>query len=335
MTRTTPDRPVDIEAIFPELAAHRSVATRLHPRPGAPTARQSSVGGPFLWPTGEPWPTCREPHPRGRGERLSNVRARRRLLAEAWSRPPLPGGEEGPTDDERQQLDALKKRGKYAPWLADDDPIPMLPVAQLYTGDVPGLDAPEGADLLQVLWCPFDAHGADRMLSVRLVWRASAEVTSPLESFPQLEVVGRAGYVPEPCLVHPEQVVEHPYVDLLPPKLGRRIEAWEDWDDDDAWHYQYDLSIAPGWKVGGFASWHLTGPGATTCECGSPMRLLLTMDSKEWDGGSRSWMPVEDRQSAGQSGVSKPTEIIVGAAGSLRIFVCPANPEHPFRLSEQ
>ncbi|MGW1409676.1 hypothetical protein [Streptomyces sp. NPDC002403] len=56
MTRTTPARPLDVEALFPELAAYRGTTTRLHPRPGNPEASDSSVGGPMLWPADEPWP---------------------------------------------------------------------------------------------------------------------------------------------------------------------------------------------------------------------------------------------------------------------------------------
>ncbi|GAA2417965.1 hypothetical protein GCM10010420_55450 [Streptomyces glaucosporus] len=60
MPRTTPPRPVDIAAVFPELAPLARTAVRLHPRPGAPTAADNSVGGPLLWPADEPWPTCPE-----------------------------------------------------------------------------------------------------------------------------------------------------------------------------------------------------------------------------------------------------------------------------------
>nr|BEK63072.1 hypothetical protein KPHV_02990 [Kitasatospora purpeofusca] len=54
MTRTTPERPVDVERLFPELARYRRTATRLHPRPGAPGARDSSVGGPMDCECGQP-----------------------------------------------------------------------------------------------------------------------------------------------------------------------------------------------------------------------------------------------------------------------------------------
>ncbi|MGI5455448.1 hypothetical protein ACQEWB_20175 [Streptomyces sp. CA-249302] len=334
MTRTTPSRPVDIEAVFPELRLHVAKATRLHPRPGSPAPTDSSVGGPLLWPADEPWLVCAASHRKSRGELLENVRQRRRVLEAAWTRLGSDGRPIGPTDEERDELNALNKRGNYAPELGDDEQIPMLPVLQIFQRDIPGLNFPDGSDLLQILWCPFDAHGAEKEIDVRLVWRNSASIHEPLPVAPQLKVVGRAGYVPEPCLVDPEEILEYQAFELLPEDLQESLEEWEDWEDEDAPHYQYDLSVAPGWKAGGFASWHLTGPREMLCDCGAPMRLLVTVDSKEWDNGSLSWRPVED---AGNSayGLSKPTQVVVGRAGSLRFFVCTLDASHPHKTSEQ
>ena len=55
---TTPPSPVDMARVFPELVPFARTTIRLHPRRGAPTAVQSSIGGPLLWPADEPWPTC-------------------------------------------------------------------------------------------------------------------------------------------------------------------------------------------------------------------------------------------------------------------------------------
>ncbi|GGT49953.1 hypothetical protein GCM10014713_50040 [Streptomyces purpureus] len=63
-SRTTPPRPLDVEALFPEVVAYRRETVRLHPRPGNPGVLDSSVGGPLLWPAGEPWPHCEDDHPR-------------------------------------------------------------------------------------------------------------------------------------------------------------------------------------------------------------------------------------------------------------------------------
>lgn len=60
MLRTTPPRPVDVTVHFPELAPMARTVVRLHPRAGDPVTTDSSIGGPMLWPAGEPWPTCPE-----------------------------------------------------------------------------------------------------------------------------------------------------------------------------------------------------------------------------------------------------------------------------------
>ncbi|MFD9522520.1 hypothetical protein [Streptomyces sp. NPDC059979] len=60
--RTTPLRPVDVTALFPQLASMALPAIRLHPRPVSPTRHDSSVGDPLVWPAHEPWPHCDESH---------------------------------------------------------------------------------------------------------------------------------------------------------------------------------------------------------------------------------------------------------------------------------
>lgn len=365
MTRTTPPRPVDAEARFPALGGHRRTTTRLHPRPGSPKADDSSVAGPLLWPAGEPWPVCTAVHPKGSGHRLSDVRLQRRILDEAWHR--HPGS--GPTDAERGVLDTLRP-GPHAPQIADADPIPLLAAAQLFVHDIPDLTGPDGCDLLQVLWCPFEVHGPDRTIEVVLKWRRSQDVGEVLDVIPEPVVVGRAECVPNTCVLHPEQVVEHEYEGLLDEGLQEAIEMWEVGDDeedeedddavdssapsgfdtyeeyeaamaaaradeDDEVTYRGDLSIAPGWKVGGFASWHLTDPAHIDCGvCGAPMPPLLTVAVSEWDGASESWIPREDQDSLPDSRISDPTGVYLGR-GLMRIHTCPTTPTHPHRLSFQ
>ncbi|MFI8093147.1 hypothetical protein ACIF9R_33360 [Streptomyces sp. NPDC086080] len=128
-------------------------------------------------------------------------------------------------------------------------------MAQLYRSDVPSLAWPGDHDLLQVLWCPFDAHGGLHQPAVELRWRRSDEVGEGLGDQPEPEVVGSEGYVPSPCVLHPEQVTEYRALGELPGGLRERIEAWEGDEEDldeDSVLYQSDLSVAPGWKAGGF-----------------------------------------------------------------------------------
>ncbi|MEV6103337.1 hypothetical protein AB0M28_01315 [Streptomyces sp. NPDC051940] len=357
MTRTTPPRPLDVEALFPELSAYRGTTTRLHPRPGSPGVGDSSVGGPLLWPADEPWPVCVEPHKRRTGRRIEDVHRARRALAEAHER--------GITDEDRALLKELERPHRLdGP--ADTDPLPMLAVAQLYRRDLPDLaEGPDGCDLLQVFWCPFDAHGPTRYgMSVHLRWRRSAEVGEVLPQPPRPPVVGYDGYVAEPCVLHPERVVTYPFAGELPEELCERIYAWEEELEeaqDEAFEepqgsydsyedyaaamseakrpdppgYQYDLSIPPGWRVGGYASWHSTDPSRMDCaSCATPMRLLLTVDSTEWDGGSGSWRPVEEDGLPARRHAS-PTHVVVGNWGELNVFSCPADPAHPHRWSIQ
>ncbi|MCF3136873.1 hypothetical protein IPZ69_42490 [Streptomyces olivochromogenes] len=339
MTRTTPPRPLDIEAEFPELAGFRKVCTRLHPRPGAPKPDQSSVGGPLLWPADETWPVCREPHRRDRGRRVEDVREERRVLAETWRR-----GGSGPTDEERRILTELG-REHQVPELGGNAPIPLLPLAQLFAREVSGLVMPEGRDLLQVLWCPFDGHGSPPCPRVHLVWRTSADVGEILAEPACPAVVGDEDYVPEPCALAPEQVTEHEWGELLPEGLRRRIEEWEEalWeeaeedadDEDEPVSYDGDLSIAPGWKVGGHAAWGVTGPDEFLCSCGSSMGLLLTIASAEWGGDRGSWTPIEDLSLIGRHGVNTPTQVRIGRGGHLDVFVCSVDPTHDHKLSFQ
>ncbi|GAA2839446.1 YwqG family protein [Crossiella cryophila] len=61
MTRTTRPPALDLAARFPAIAAYARTTVRLHPRRGNPTAQDSHLGGPLLWPAGEPWPSCGRP----------------------------------------------------------------------------------------------------------------------------------------------------------------------------------------------------------------------------------------------------------------------------------
>ncbi|WP_406210412.1 hypothetical protein OH807_40650 [Kitasatospora sp. NBC_01560] len=342
MTRTTPPRPLDVEALFPELAAYRGTTTRLHPRPGSPQVSASSVGGPMLWPVDEPWPVCGEAHGRGRGHRPADVRRYRQELAAAWARDHAPG----PTEQERELLQGLHQEHRI-PGVSETDGLPMIGLVQLYRRDVPDLPiGPDGCDLLQVFWCPFNAHGPGRYgLELHVRWRRSSEVGEVLAAQPEPLVVGSDGFVPEPCVLHPEQVATYQFAGLLPEELCARLDAWDETQEEAARPadgpsarpigYQYDLSIPPGWRVGGFASWHLTDPYPMDCQaCRTPMHLLLTIDSSEWDGGSGSWRPLEDRDLPTHRSAT-PTEVTVGRFGELNVFACPVDPVHPHRWSIQ
>ncbi|MFF3411867.1 hypothetical protein ACFYW8_38070 [Streptomyces sp. NPDC002742] len=190
--------------------------------------------------------------------------------------------------------------------------IAMLPVAQLYLRDVPDLHTPEGADLLQVLWCPFD-HPI--MPKTALFWRSAATVTDILTTPPEPPAMQFDGYLPEPCLLNPEQVTEYPDHLELSKELQEQLGNWSVWqaadtEVDSAYasypqeFYDSELAGAPGWKVGGWPRWGATDPAPRLCPaCGSDMDALLTVATFEGDDDS-SWLPnevCEDREHTGAS----------------------------------
>ncbi|MFC9691496.1 hypothetical protein ACFTSF_23285 [Kribbella sp. NPDC056951] len=321
MTRTTPPRPVDIAAVFPELAPLARSAVRLHPRLGQPSVHESSIGGPLLWPAGEHWPTCTAEHELyDKPVSVDDVRRRRDLLDAAWLRPRAPE-EDLLTPEQRSYLLELEEGHP-----AHSEPNPLLPVAQLYLHDVPGLTGPDGADVLQVLWCPLDHD--DYAPAVRLVWRNSSEVGSVLAE-PPVPLDVQDGYVPEPCVVHPEVVTEYPAPLELPEELADRLDAWSHGSSD----YFTAHSIAPGWKVGGWGPWNINDPRPMNCVvCGAGYRPFLTIASGEWYGSHRSWIPIEDRDQPGPVGLrdsANPPMVEIGSDDNLQVYSCPTSFDHP------
>ncbi|KJS60504.1 hypothetical protein [Streptomyces rubellomurinus] len=325
MSRTTPSRRVDIAAVFPELAPLARRTVRLHPRLGAPGVRDSSVGGPLLWPADEPWPVCEGPHPEEGDDELpvspACVRLRRGLYARMSAGHQL-------DDQERAALDATYEGHAWG-----REPNALLPVAQLYARDIPGLPCPDGADLLQVLWCPLE-HEPEELPAARLVWRSAAEVGAVLPVPPEPAHLSNHGdYVPEPCVLHPEVVTEYPAPGELEPGLAERIEDWcvrELTGADPRYqqeyqfraYYSFELSVAPGWKAGGWGPWGFRDPWVMRCgACESVMSPLLTISSGQLDGSG--WDPVEDRDAEEDLGVK------IGRSYSMQLYHCPQSFEHP------
>lgn len=248
----TPPRPVDAAGYVPELAGLARRTTRLHPERGAPTARQSSIGGPVLWPLDEPWPTCSIP----------------------WRPCDLesPGAE---YDDDRPH----------------QPPNPLLPVLQVFAADVPTIRFPPDADLLQVLWCPathreLPGQPSAYAPAVRLFWRDSTRIGAVREGMPHCTDF-EDELIPIPCVLRPEVVSEYP-MDLPKDLWDRVIDLDEQgWNGTDL-EYQYDLSVAPGSKAGGCAKWHAMDPFPMPCaDCAGQLEMLICLDSREqypgWD----------------------------------------------------
>jgi hypothetical protein len=336
VTRTTPPPRDDVTALFPGLSAYAVTATRLHPRRGRPQRRRSHVGGPLWWPAGEPWPTCEADHvvptqtpvPEPMRARLAAARRARNwadaaaVLAELASEIPGFAG-----IDHRDGI----AHGRVA--RPEPEPTPLVAIAQLRAADVPALAPPPGTDLLQVLWCPndhdIDGAGGDGLAPVAtLRWRAEATLPARPGEPPPKPAVSEARYLPHPCVIDPEQVVEYPWWQDLPAGLGYRVHAW-DGERDGRYHRQ--LATAPGWKVGGWPAWPTTDAVPLLCAgCGGRMTHLLQIDSGEWGDPAR-WRPVEERGlrpgTAAHTAATEPTGVIVGRCGMYRVFRCPACPD--------
>ncbi|PPS70841.1 hypothetical protein [Streptomyces sp. MH60] len=341
MSRSTPPRPFDVTALFPQLAPLARTATRLHPRAGSPTPHDSSVGGPLLWPADEPWPYCAGPHEWDQVNDPSSprdVREQRRIQTAAVNR--SRGNPRG-VEYTPEEKAVLARIHAGHPW--PEGPIAMVPVAQLYRRDIPALARPGGsdADLLQVLWCPFDHPEHPR---TALFWRSAAAVTDVLAAPPEPPAVQLSDYVPQPCLLAPEEVTEYPHFLELDKELRERLADWSRWQAagdavDGAYavapqeFYVNQLSVSPGWKAGGWSRWGLTDPVSRTCSaCGTAMEPLLTIASTEWNHGTGSWAPEGDQaRDPLPPGVppANYTRVVVAGGYGLQLHVCPASADHP------
>ncbi|GAA2485160.1 hypothetical protein [Streptomyces gobitricini] len=117
--------------------------------------------------------------------------------------------------------------------------------------------------------------------------------------------------------------------------LRQQLADWRLWQADGAVvdasyevapeeFYMDELSVAPGWKVGGWPSWGLTDPVARFCvACGAEMSPLLTIASSEWNAGS-GWIPYEDQALAALDavGVANPPGVQVSRGNHLQLYVC-------------
>ncbi|MFE3205233.1 hypothetical protein [Embleya sp. NPDC059237] len=317
-------------AEFPWLGDLARVAMLLNPASGVPDVGDSGVGGPLLWPAGEPWPQCSVGHwvyhrdPLSAAERREwqemdearKARARNGTGAhnvltheEAAAQKQIMNG--------ASSLDMLTWERISTRPDPCTDPVAMVPVLQLRACDAPRVFEGRDTDLLQVLWCPNDhehedvaggyPYGGPRL---ELRWRRSTEEGLTPATPPQPRRAAD-GYIPQPCTLSPVEAQDFPEHDDLPEDLRNVVETWCEKQD---WDYHADFACLDGWKVGGWPSWHLTDLQRIMCsrpDCGRRIQLFLTMDS----GGDPS--------------------LTVGRFGELRVFVCPEDPGHPIASNIQ
>jgi len=212
------------------------------------------------------------------------------------------------------------------PWPhCEDHRSDYVPVLQLRACDLPHVEFPVGTDVLQILWCPNDhaEHGYGPHLG--LFWWHTDSLVSVAANSRQVRI-GNEDYMPQPCRVTPEVVMEYPsaFSLSLSEEQAEELSAWE---LEHGVSYQYFLSVAPGFKVGGYPHW-VQSPQAVKCGCGREMDYLLTIDSAEFDGGTwERWLPEEERgvweaEYSLRNRVQCAAGIMLGDMGNINVFIC-------------
>ncbi|WP_344505007.1 hypothetical protein [Dactylosporangium maewongense] len=280
----TPPFAPEILAEFPELTALGRTATRLHPRratSGVPGAGSGAGSGAGFWGPGAASRAAGAPF--GVADAGAPHAAR---VPDAAVHPPRAGDSHvgGPLAwpaDEPWPLctHELRDGRPHA------RPNPLIPLAQLWASDVPDLPRtdPHGDtfDVLQVLWCPVEHLRDTAGPAVQIRRRRAADLPTDLLTDPPQGDVQHAGWLPTPCLLHPEQVTDYPCADALPPALRDRMPPGV-----------AAGFVAPGWKVGGYPR----RPGGFPCpHCGTPSELLLVISDHEYDDESFHWIPLEEQ----------------------------------------
>jgi hypothetical protein len=191
-------------------------------------------------------------------------------------------------------------------------PNPLVPVAQLWVSDVPAIEvAGDDFDLLQVLWCPVEHLRDTCGPAVQVRRRRAADLPPDLLTEPPQGDVERADWIPVPCVLHPEQIIDRPSAGALPKPLRDRMPPGV-----------AAGFVAPGWKVGGYPR----RPGETPCpKCGARAELLLVITDREYDAETYHWIPVEEQDldwsAPHGDAYERPTGLRLD--GDLHIFTCP------------
>jgi Domain of unknown function (DUF1963) len=182
---------------------------------------------------------------------------------------------------------------------------PAVPVIQLRRDDCPSIEFPTGFDLLQILWYPqgYEDWGYNPQLEV--YWRDSTKL-SPESVLTPVYENHEDIFVVNECRIHPESVIEYPYIDLLNEDQQQVIWKWEKTQDNPMARYQYCLSTCPGTKVGGYPDFCGQDAPSMIGSNGQQLQYLLTLASDEWDGGSfPRWRPIEQKFPPGRTVTEK------------------------------
>lgn len=222
---------------------------------------------------------------------------------------------------------------------------------QLRKEDFPEVKFQPGTDLMQLLWCPND-HKAGFCPDVQIFWRKRNAVTNPVDVHPDPTLEFKFfDYVPSPCLLYPERIIEYPdpYEDVPggwqerfqdSPEFAAILETnrrplSHPWCQVNAESFCDDaLFTAWGAKLGGYPEW-VQAPQYLKCKCGAVMDHLVSFSSGEFGSASWiRWLPIEERDILHADPellktVNGPTNCMFGDNGNMYVFICRKCPDWP------
>jgi hypothetical protein len=168
---------------------------------------------------------------------------------------------------------------------------PYLTVMQLRRDEFPEMPFPEGNDLFQWLWCPYQTS----CLRGKFFWRNAREIEVVFQNQPS-PTQADVWNLPMPCAFLPERVAEYPPLCMLSKSQRERLrssnllnllkrEPWAEFGIDDPVDlYQLVLSVCPATKIGGYPQFW-SGPSIERQN--SPSTYLLTIAGEEF--GTLDW----------------------------------------------
>jgi hypothetical protein len=229
----------------------------------------------------------------------------------------------------------------------EEHDAPLVPVLQLARADVSELPWPTDADLFQLLWCPRDHEDHGYAPRSSAWWRRAGD--GPWADGPPPGDDANEDYVPKPCVLAPERVIERPSAFELG---GTRVGAIETavraahasalaalGIPEETALYQYHLSVAPGTKALGHVRW-IQDPDVPRCACGAAMQHLVTIDSAEFDGAWHRWMSLDERHVwtgdyKQRKAIQMAAGLMLGDMGAIFVFTCTTCPSRPIATRHQ
>jgi len=200
--------------------------------------------------------------------------------------------------------------------------IPLVAVLQLRQEDAPSqLKYRDGTDLLQLLWSPRD-HGEGGPKS-QLFWRKRANIAGVTE--PNTEAAFM-NYVPVPCRLFPERVLEFPDWSAIPASLETRAKLEQAIGQEK---YESARTAAVGNKAGGYPVWrgNAQPPSCDTCKWG--MDYLLTIANNDFDDAH---VPVEEEKLP-REGYSRATGLKLPGSGVANVYICRRCQHWPIKIA--